>query len=105
MILRSARSRRGRRSSAATASPDDEFAAIAGPGAEGTLMTSMPIRPPHRPEAQTVLARFRVGTCSRRHYTLYSYAAVEYHQAGGRGARPSLESANGAAAHEVRQDV
>jgi branched-chain amino acid transport system substrate-binding protein len=55
---------------------DDEFAAIAGPGAEGTLMTYS-ADPRRRPEAQGVLARFRARNVHPQVYTLYSYAAVE----------------------------
>jgi branched-chain amino acid transport system substrate-binding protein len=55
---------------------DDEFAAIAGPAAEGTLMTYS-ADPRRRPEAQAVLARFRARDVHPQAYTLYSYAAVE----------------------------
>jgi branched-chain amino acid transport system substrate-binding protein len=55
---------------------DDEFAAIAGPGAEGTLMTYA-ADPRRRPEAQAVLERFRARNVHPQAYTLYSYAAVE----------------------------
>ena len=54
----------------------DEFAAIAGPGAEGTLMTFAP-DPQKRPEAQAVLAKFAARKFKPEAYTLYSYAAVE----------------------------
>jgi branched-chain amino acid transport system substrate-binding protein len=55
---------------------DDEFAAIAGPGAEGTLMTYS-ADPRRRPEAQAVVDRFRARNVHPQAYTLYSYAAVE----------------------------
>ena len=54
----------------------DEFAAIAGPGAEGTLMTFAP-DPQKRPEAQAVLAKFEARKFKPESYTLYSYAVVE----------------------------
>jgi branched-chain amino acid transport system substrate-binding protein len=55
---------------------DDDFAAIAGPAAEGTLMTYGP-DPRKRPEASSVVARFREKKFEPQAYTLYSYAAVE----------------------------
>ena len=55
---------------------DDEFAAIAGPGAEGTLMTYGP-DPRKRPEAKEAVAKFRAKNFEPQAYTLYSYAAVE----------------------------
>jgi branched-chain amino acid transport system substrate-binding protein len=56
---------------------DDEFATIAGPGAEGTLMT-FPPDPRNRPEAKTIVETFRTGRkFEPQAYTLYSYAAVE----------------------------
>ena len=55
---------------------DDDFAAIAGPAAEGTLMTYGP-DPRKRPEASAVVARFREKKFEPQAYTLYSYAAVE----------------------------
>lgn len=54
----------------------DEFAAIAGPGAEGTLMTFAP-DPQKRPEAQGVLKKFEARKFKPESYTLYSYAALE----------------------------
>ncbi len=54
----------------------DEFAAIAGPGAEGTLMTFAP-DPQRRPEAQAVLKKFEARKFKPEAYTLYSYAALE----------------------------
>jgi len=55
---------------------DDEFAAIAGPGAEGTLMTYGP-DPRNKPEAKAVVAEFRAKKFEPEAYTLYSYAGVQ----------------------------
>jgi branched-chain amino acid transport system substrate-binding protein len=55
---------------------DDEFATIAGPGAEGTLMTYGP-DPRKRPEAKAVVEKFRAKNFEPQAYTLYSYAAVQ----------------------------
>src|SRR5262245_3831174 len=55
---------------------DDEFAAIAGPGSEGTLMTYGP-DPRKRPEAKEAVAKFRAKNFEPQAYTLYSYAAVQ----------------------------
>jgi len=54
----------------------DEFAAIAGPGAEGTLMTFAP-DPQKRPEAQAVIKKFDEKKFKPEAYTLYSYAALQ----------------------------
>jgi branched-chain amino acid transport system substrate-binding protein len=54
----------------------DEFASIAGPGAEGTLMTFAP-DPRKRAEAQAVVAAFRARNINPEAYTLYTYAAVQ----------------------------
>ncbi len=54
----------------------DEFASIAGPAAEGTLMTFAP-DPQKRPEAQSVLAKFKEKDVSTEAYTLYSYAVAQ----------------------------
>jgi branched-chain amino acid transport system substrate-binding protein len=54
----------------------DEFAAIAGPGAEGTLMTFGP-DPQKRPEAKEIIERFEARNYKPEAYTLYSYAAVQ----------------------------
>jgi branched-chain amino acid transport system substrate-binding protein len=54
----------------------DEFAVIAGPGAEGTLMTYGP-DPRKRDIAKAVVERFRAKKFEPEAYTLYSYAAVE----------------------------
>ena len=54
----------------------DEFAAIAGPGAEGSLMTFGP-DPQKRPEAKEIIERFEARQYKPEAYTLYSYAAVQ----------------------------
>ncbi len=53
-----------------------EFVSIAGPGAEGTLMTFSP-DPRKNPEAKDVLARFAARKYDPEAYTLYAYAAVQ----------------------------
>jgi branched-chain amino acid transport system substrate-binding protein len=56
---------------------DKEFAQIAGPGAEGTLMTFSP-DPRKNPNAAKVVAEFKSKkNYDPEAYTLYSYAAVE----------------------------
>ncbi|MBY0362683.1 MAG: branched-chain amino acid ABC transporter substrate-binding protein [Phreatobacter sp.] len=56
---------------------DNEFAAIAGPGAVGTLMT-FPPDPRNRAEARAVVEKFRTARrFEPQAYTLYSYAAVQ----------------------------
>lgn len=56
---------------------DDEFAAIAGPAAEGTLMTFSP-DPRTNPENKAIVDRFRnEKKFEPQAYTLYSYAAVQ----------------------------
>ncbi len=54
----------------------DEFASIAGPAAEGTLMTFAP-DPRKRPEASDALKKFEEKGISTEAYTLYSYAVVQ----------------------------
>jgi branched-chain amino acid transport system substrate-binding protein len=54
----------------------DEFAAIGGPGVEGTLMTYGP-DPRKRPEAKAVVDKFRAKNFEPEAYTLYSYAAAQ----------------------------
>jgi branched-chain amino acid transport system substrate-binding protein len=53
-----------------------EFASIAGPGAEGTLMT-FNADPRKNPNAKEVVAKFRARKVEPEAYTLYSYAAVQ----------------------------
>jgi branched-chain amino acid transport system substrate-binding protein len=55
---------------------EDEFAQVAGPGAEGTLMTFTPDAQ-RRPEAAAVLAKFAARNFKPAGYTLYTYAAFE----------------------------
>src|SRR5215211_281036 len=56
---------------------DDEFAAIAGPGAEGTLMTFSP-DPRTNPKNKEIVDLFRKKRgFEPQAYTLYSYAAVQ----------------------------
>lgn len=54
----------------------DEFAAIGGPGVEGTLMT-FPPDPRNRPEAAAAVLKFKAKNFNPETYTLYSYAALE----------------------------
>ncbi|MGV6873716.1 branched-chain amino acid ABC transporter substrate-binding protein [Pseudochelatococcus sp. B33] len=53
-----------------------EYANIAGPGAEGTLMTFSP-DPRKNPAAQEVVEKFKARNFDPETYTLYSYAAVQ----------------------------
>jgi branched-chain amino acid transport system substrate-binding protein len=56
---------------------DDEFAAIAGPGAEGTLMTFSP-DPRTNPSNKNIIELFRKQRMFEpQAYTLYSYASVQ----------------------------
>jgi branched-chain amino acid transport system substrate-binding protein len=64
----------------------DEFAAIGGPGVEGTLMT-FPPDPRKRPEAAAVLKRFEARKFNPEAYTLYSYAGVEIMKQAAEGAK------------------
>lgn len=53
-----------------------EFAAIAGPGAEGTLVTFSP-DPRKNPAAKEVVEAFKAKNIDPETYTLYSYAAFQ----------------------------
>jgi branched-chain amino acid transport system substrate-binding protein len=53
-----------------------EFASIAGPGAEGTLMT-FNSDPRKKSEAKEIIAKFRAKNFEPEAYTLYSYAAMQ----------------------------
>ncbi|MBB3808440.1 branched-chain amino acid ABC transporter substrate-binding protein [Pseudochelatococcus contaminans] len=53
-----------------------EYAAIAGPGAAGTLMTFSP-DPRKNPAAKDVVEKFKAKNYDPETYTLYSYAAVQ----------------------------
>lgn len=55
---------------------DDEFASIAGPGAEGTLMTFSP-DPRTNPANKEIVEVFRKKGFEPHAYTLYSYAALQ----------------------------
>jgi branched-chain amino acid transport system substrate-binding protein len=55
---------------------DNEFAAIAGPAAEGTLMTFSP-DPRTNPKNKKIVEVFRKKGFEPQAYTLYSYAAVQ----------------------------
>jgi branched-chain amino acid transport system substrate-binding protein len=55
---------------------DDEFAVIAGPAAEGTLMTFSP-DPRTNPANKALVEAFRKKGFEPQAYTLYSYAAVQ----------------------------
>jgi branched-chain amino acid transport system substrate-binding protein len=54
----------------------DEFAAIAGPGAEGVLMTFAP-DPQKRTEAKPIVDKFLARNYKPEAYTLYSYATMQ----------------------------
>jgi branched-chain amino acid transport system substrate-binding protein len=54
----------------------DEFASVAGPAVEGTLMTFAP-DPRKNPAAKEIVAKFRKAGFEPEAYTLYSYAAVQ----------------------------
>ena len=55
---------------------DSEFAAIGGPGVEGTLMTFGP-EPRNNPNAKAAVDSFKAKGFEPQGYTLYSYAAVQ----------------------------
>jgi branched-chain amino acid transport system substrate-binding protein len=55
---------------------DTEFAAIGGPGVEGTLMTFGP-EPRKNPNATDAVAAFKAKGFEPQGYTLYSYAGVQ----------------------------
>jgi branched-chain amino acid transport system substrate-binding protein len=55
---------------------DSEFAAIAGPGSDGTLMTYSP-DPRTNPKNKAIVDVFRKRGFDPQAYTLYSYAAVQ----------------------------
>jgi branched-chain amino acid transport system substrate-binding protein len=55
---------------------DSEFAAIGGPGVEGTLMTFGP-EPRNNPKAKAAVDSFKAKGFDPQGYTLYSYAAVQ----------------------------
>lgn len=53
-----------------------EFVSIAGPGAEGTLMTFSP-DPRKNPNAKEAVAKFKAKNIDPEAYTLYAYAATQ----------------------------
>jgi branched-chain amino acid transport system substrate-binding protein len=55
---------------------DTEFAAIGGPGVEGTLMTFGP-EPRNNPNAKEAVESFKAKGFEPQGYTLYSYASVQ----------------------------
>ena len=65
---------------------DNEFAAIAGPGAEGTLMTFGP-EAKNRPENAAIVKEFTDKNFNPQAYTLYSYAAVQVMAQAAEGAK------------------
>jgi branched-chain amino acid transport system substrate-binding protein len=67
----------------------DEFASVAGPAAEGTLMTYGP-DPRKNPAAKAVVQKFRDKKFEPEAYTLYSYAIVEIYKQAAEAAK-SLE--------------
>jgi branched-chain amino acid transport system substrate-binding protein len=67
----------------------DELASTAGPGVEGTYMT-FPPDPRNRPEAATLVEKFRAKNYNPETYTLYSYASVQVVQQAATAAK-SLE--------------
>ena len=54
----------------------DEFWKIAGPAAEGTLMTFSP-DPRRNPDAAPIVERFRAQGIEPEGYTLYTYGAIQ----------------------------
>jgi branched-chain amino acid transport system substrate-binding protein len=58
---------------------DSEFAAIGGPGVEGTLMSFGP-EPRNNPNAKDLVATFKAKGFEPQGYTLYSYAAMQIFQ-------------------------
>jgi branched-chain amino acid transport system substrate-binding protein len=76
-----------------------EFASIAGPGVEGTLMT-FPPDPRLLPEAAAVVKAFEAKNYNPETYTLYSYAAVQAIQQGMEKAKSTDPTAVAKALHE-----
>ena len=81
----------------------DEFAAIGGPGVEGTLMTFGP-DPRKNPAAAEVVKAFAAKNINPEAYTLYSYAALQVIAAVGRR-RQVARSQEGRRGHQVRQGL
>ena len=72
---------------------DAEFASIAGPGAEGTLMSFGP-EPRNNPAAKDVVAEFKAKGIEPEGYTLYSYAGMQI-------IKQAIEKANSTDPHKV----
>ena len=72
---------------------DAEFASIAGPGAEGTLMSFGP-EPRNNPNAKDVVAEFKAKGVEPEGYTLYSYAGMQI-------IKQAIEKANSTDPHKV----
>jgi branched-chain amino acid transport system substrate-binding protein len=72
---------------------DTEFAAIGGPGVEGTLMSFGP-EPRNNPNAKDVVAEFKAKGFEPQGYTLYSYAAMQI-------IKEAAEKANSLDPHKV----
>ncbi len=82
---------------------DDEFASIAGPGAEGTLMTFSP-DPRNNPKNKAIVDMFRQKRgFEPQAYTLYSYAAVQIIKQAADEAK-SLDPKTRRAGDQFRQD-
>jgi branched-chain amino acid transport system substrate-binding protein len=74
-----------------------EFAALAGSGVEGTMMTFGP-DPQKRPEAAAVVQKFLAKNYKPEAYTLYSYAAVQV-------VAQAAESAKSLDPHKVAEEI
>lgn len=74
-----------------------EFAALAGDGVEGTLMTFGP-DPQKRPEAAEVVKKFEARNYRPEAYTLYSYAAMQV-------IRQAAESAKSLDPRKVAEEI
>jgi branched-chain amino acid transport system substrate-binding protein len=79
----------------------EEFWQIAGPAAEGALMTFVP-EPRDSPDAQQATARFRAAGIEPEGYVLYTYAAIEAWAA---AVARAGSSAPDTVASELRRDV
>ena len=81
----------------------DEFAAIGGPGVEGTLMTFGP-DPRKNPAAAEVVKAFSAKNINPEAYTLYAYAAMQVIAAAAADAK-SARYQEGRRSHQVGQGV
>ena len=81
-----------------------EFVSIAGPGAEGTLMTFAP-DPRKNPNAKDAVAKFKAKNIDPEAYTLYAYAAVQILKAAAEQAKSTdQEDRRGHEAGQAVQD-